>query len=129
MYKPSEYAPGDRIRIFTYHSWGPGGFVTGTVEKVTPSGQLTANVNGDKRRFTARGQAVGGSKYYGHRVEGKVEAEERCRNIVAKKNANQLKVEVRTELDCLRRLDPSQDQADLIARLRALADKLAQTEA
>lgn len=129
MYKPSEYAPGDRIRIFTYSNWGPGSFVTGTVEKVTPSGQLIADVKGDKRRFTARGREVGGGDYRAPWVEGKAEAEERCRQIVAASNANKLKVETRAELDRLRGLDPTHQQADLIAGLRALADKLAQTGA
>ena len=123
MYKPSEYAPGDRIRIFTFHNWGPGGFVTGTVEKVSPSGQLTADVKGDKRRFTARGREVGG-EYRACWVDGKAEAEERCRSIAAAVNANRLKVEARAELDRLRGLDPTHQKADLVAALRALADKV-----
>lgn len=128
MYKHSEYAPGDRIRIFSSGSWSQS-YTTATVKTISASGQMTVDHNGTTRRFTASGREFGKNQN-GYRggpwIMGKVEAEERARGIREEAQRNELKRDTRAALDALIKLDPCHERAELIDGLRALADKLGQ---
>lgn len=118
-FDPTEYSPGDVIRIFDHRQWSPDSFSTGKVVKVTPSGRVVVEQSGNERRFKANGKEFGGSEWRRPWVESKAAAEVRIADLRVQKR----KQETRTELDALRGLDPN--SAELIERLRALADKLA----
>lgn len=131
--KQLDYIAGDSIFIFSDRgAWGPGDFSTGTVKRVTPSGQVIIEQRGSERRFTPAGKEVGnggGAWRSGPWIEPKAEAEQRAAILRREHAKLRLKQEVRTDLDALGKLDATHQQADLIAGLRALADKLAQTGA
>lgn len=122
-----DYAPGDRLYIFSPSSWGPGSYSVGEVTKVTPAGQIIVTQNGATRRFMPSGREVGSRDSWrgGPRIEPKAEAHEHAAVIRAAVAAQKLKVETRSELEALGKLDPNHQQAELITRLRELADKLA----
>lgn len=124
-----DYAPGDRLYIFSYGSWGPGSYVVGEVKKVTPSGQIVVTCNGRERRFMPSGREVGSDRYHVDYIEPKAKAHDRAGVIRAAVARQEVKNETRAELEALSRLDAIHQQTELITRLRALADKLAVGEA
>ena len=122
-----DYAVGDGIYIFSDSSWGPGSFSAAIVVKISPAGQITTESHGMVRRFMPSGKEVGGSASKwrsGPWIEPKAKARERAAMIRRENAKSKLKNETRGELDLLRGLDVMHQKAELVTRLRALADKL-----
>jgi hypothetical protein len=112
------YSAGDRIRIFEAH----GGYCTGEVIKVTPSGQIIAKAHGRERRFTPAGREVGQGGYHAPYIMNKEQGEARAADLSREAKRRLLRRQFRDHLDALGRKDPTDQREAVLAELQALID-------
>ena len=117
-----DYKAGDRIRIFEGH----GGYITGEVTKVTPSGQIVVKTPHGERRFTAKGRESG--KDYGGwdrhcpYILTKVEGELHATKLQAEAKRSLRRRTFRDACELLARNDPTDDREAVLAELQRLID-------
>lgn len=109
-YQPSDYKVGDPIRIFSQQG-NRHYVVLGEVTAISPTGQLTVakpNSNGERVRFTARGDLVGQSR--------DVWSRNRCW-LESPSVAQELEVQIQLELARVRRYNKIREQLEEMTRL------------
>jgi hypothetical protein len=114
------YEVGDQVFIFTRH-----GFKSGYATKISPSGQVTVEVTPHIRpRFTSTGALIGGGAWSHEHIARKCEQDEAVESRMRAMRLREQRQVVQKECERMHRMDPQHERAELIAGLRALADKL-----